>query len=450
MSASPLPAIQTSSPQSSIAKPVTAQGSQCGGQTAFDTHLQNAQHDQAASSDDTQVPSAPNAVDQNGNSQASSGQACGNPIDDTKRGDASTSDLSQDDAMITDSDGASGTASLAGAVLSLIDQAAGDVGSSSTAETKSTSNKQAPQAGDHPLAGQVPSSASSITPIVLPPPVVPSASSATKGNSDSTSNANAGVVASAANNNATANAVAAAVLSPLATQSSSSTTTNSGGGDATGDAANAASAAADNSAALPSVVDSAQALASVLSAGSHATSIATTSQSQSTPDLAALRGMLDTTAVAVSSGTSGTGGHSLAVNSPVGSTGFAKELGQQISWLSGQEVKQAQIRLNPQDLGPLDVKVSVDHGRVDVAFMTQHPAAAAAVQQGLGQLNQMLGGQGLSLGHATVGQHAQQQFGGQQQQHGNAQVPNDAGEAAGISTPAELERVVVGLVDAFA
>jgi flagellar hook-length control protein FliK len=139
--------------------------------------------------------------------------------------------------------------------------------------------------------------------------------------------------------------------------------------------------------------------------------------------------------------------HALGVGAPVGSSGFAKELGQQITWLSGQDIKQAQIRLNPQQLGPLEVKISVEHGRVDVSFMAQHPATAAAVQQGLDQLHQMLGGQGLSLGHASVGQHAQQQFAGQPQPNGLAE---DAGNDGSADTPiATAARVAIGLVDAF-
>ncbi|GLQ47382.1 hypothetical protein GCM10007862_24330 [Dyella lipolytica] len=455
MSAGPLPAIQTPSPQSGTAKPATAQGSQRGSQTAFDTHLQNAQHDQTASPGDTRASSDPNVADQNGKNQTPGTQVSSNQTGNAKPGDASTSDASQADAMTADSEGSSVIASLAGAVLSLIDQSAGDASSGGTTGTKSTSDKQTAQNGGHSPAGQASSPALPITPIVLPSPVVPPASPATKGNSDSASNANASVGMFAANSNATANAGPATALSPLAIQESSNTDTSSDGGGATSDDGGAASATVDSSATLPAAVDSTQALASMFYTGNHAASTATntsttTGQNQNTPDLAALRGVLDTTAVAVSSGTSGTGGHSLAVNSPVGSSGFARELGQHISWLSGQEVKQAQIRLNPQDLGPLDVKVSVDHGRVDVAFMTQHPAATAAVQQGLDQLNQMLGGQGLSLGHATVGQHAQQQFGGQQEQHGDAQAPGDADETAGNAAATLSERVAVGLVDAFA
>ncbi|HXD36084.1 MAG TPA: hypothetical protein VN624_05485, partial [Rhodanobacter sp.] len=43
--------------------------------------------------------------------------------------------------------------------------------------------------------------------------------------------------------------------------------------------------------------------------------------------------------------------HQLQIPTPAGSHGFAQELGQQVAWLGGQDVKQARIRLHPEDLG---------------------------------------------------------------------------------------------------
>jgi flagellar hook-length control protein FliK len=136
----------------------------------------------------------------------------------------------------------------------------------------------------------------------------------------------------------------------------------------------------------------------------------------------------------------------LQLPSPVGSQAFAQDLGQQVAWLGGQGIKQARIRLHPEELGSLDVKVSVTHGRVDVVFSAQHPAAVAAVQQSLPQLDHMLAQHGLSLGHAEVGQRDRGD------RHGHA---GDAGTA--LDEPGEIHAIgmttslgQVGLLDAFA
>ena len=136
----------------------------------------------------------------------------------------------------------------------------------------------------------------------------------------------------------------------------------------------------------------------------------------------------------------------LHLQSPVGSQGFAQELGQQVAWLGGQNIKQARIRLHPEELGSLDVQVSLSHGRVDVVFSAQHPGAVAAVQQSLPQLDHMLAQHGLSLGHAEVGQHDRGDRHGHAADAGGATL-DEPGEIHAISTTAPGQ---IGLLDAFA
>jgi flagellar hook-length control protein FliK len=136
----------------------------------------------------------------------------------------------------------------------------------------------------------------------------------------------------------------------------------------------------------------------------------------------------------------------LHLPSPVGSQGFAQDLSQQIAWLGNQNIKQARIRLHPEELGSLDVQVSVTHGRVDVVFSAQHPGAVAAVQQSLPQLDHMLAQHGLSLGHAEVGQHDRGDRQGQAAGAGSTTL-DEPGEIHTIGTTALGQ---IGLLDAFA
>ncbi|WP_136257448.1 flagellar hook-length control protein FliK [Rhodanobacter lindaniclasticus] len=124
---------------------------------------------------------------------------------------------------------------------------------------------------------------------------------------------------------------------------------------------------------------------------------------------------------------------------------FAQELGQQLAWFVGHDVKQARIRLHPEELGSLDLKISVQHNRVDVVLQAQHPGAVTAVQQALPQLDQMLARHGLSLGHADVGQHDR---GGQAGHRGQGDEIAAIDDVAGPGQIVPLAQV--GLVDAFA
>lgn len=142
--------------------------------------------------------------------------------------------------------------------------------------------------------------------------------------------------------------------------------------------------------------------------------------------------------------------HALTMQSSVGSPSFGQELSQQVTWLGGQDVKEARIRLHPEDLGELDVKVSVKQDHVDVAFIAQHPQAVHAVQQTLSQLDSMLAHHGLSLGQAHVGQGNTGQGSGQSASSGGSSA---GGLAEGVGELVSLAAPVVkavGLVDMFA
>jgi flagellar hook-length control protein FliK len=136
------------------------------------------------------------------------------------------------------------------------------------------------------------------------------------------------------------------------------------------------------------------------------------------------------------------------MQSSVDSSGFAQELGQQVAWMGGQDIKEARIKLNPEALGELEVKVSVEHNRVDVAFAAQHPAAVTAVQQTLGQLDTMLAGHGLSLGHTFVGQQHQGSEGSSSSSGRGSFAGSDSGDGDVEASP--IRQVAVGLVDMFA
>lgn len=144
--------------------------------------------------------------------------------------------------------------------------------------------------------------------------------------------------------------------------------------------------------------------------------------------------------------------HALTMQSSAGTPAFAQELGQQVAWLGGQDIKQARIRLHPEDLGQLDVKVSVKQDHVDVSFIAQHPQAVHAVQQTLGQLDTLLAHHGLSLGHAEVGQGGRGNESGQGTASSGATQAkqDDAQDNSAIAAVAAPVIKAIGLLDTFA
>lgn len=133
---------------------------------------------------------------------------------------------------------------------------------------------------------------------------------------------------------------------------------------------------------------------------------------------------------------------------PATSPQFAQELGEQIAWMGSGQVKEARIKLHPEELGSMDVRVNLDGGKVNVAVIAQHPAAVHAVQQTLSQLDSMLAHHGLSLGQTDVGQRQTEQGGEGGGRHA-AGEPGDSALGAGSDTVA-VSRVSRGLLDELA
>ncbi len=91
-----------------------------------------------------------------------------------------------------------------------------------------------------------------------------------------------------------------------------------------------------------------------------------------------------------------------AIDMPPGADGWGEALGDRVIMMAGRRVQSADIRLNPAELGPLRVQVSVDDGTVSVSFHAQHAVTRDAIEQALPRLRDLLDDSGLALGDASV------------------------------------------------
>ena len=83
--------------------------------------------------------------------------------------------------------------------------------------------------------------------------------------------------------------------------------------------------------------------------------------------------------------------------------GFDDGLGARIGWLAGQQLGRAEIRLNPEQLGVVDIRLDLDGNRVSVELASASQDVRQALEASLVRLRDMLGQQGLELARADVG-----------------------------------------------
>lgn len=87
---------------------------------------------------------------------------------------------------------------------------------------------------------------------------------------------------------------------------------------------------------------------------------------------------------------------------PVGQPQWSQAVGEKVLWLAAQNVSAAEIRLDPPDLGPMQVKVSVNQDQASVTFTSPHPVVRDALDQQLHRLREMFSEQGLNLVNVDV------------------------------------------------
>lgn len=146
------------------------------------------------------------------------------------------------------------------------------------------------------------------------------------------------------------------------------------------------------------------------------------------------------------------------INTPVTHQAWGDEFSQKITWMSGQHEQTAALHLNPPNLGPLDVVLSISGDQATALFTSSHAAVRDAVEQALPQLRSMMADNGITLGNATVSDQSprdQPAWQARQQQNGNGGASGEAGSAlsAGdISSGAAVfsGRRQLGMVDTFA
>lgn len=94
----------------------------------------------------------------------------------------------------------------------------------------------------------------------------------------------------------------------------------------------------------------------------------------------------------------------LPVQVPVGQPGWDNSLGDRLQWMVSKHVQQAEIKLTPPDLGPLEIKISLRNDQTHVSFVANHAATRDALEAAIPRLREMFNEANLNLGQVDVGQ----------------------------------------------
>lgn len=143
------------------------------------------------------------------------------------------------------------------------------------------------------------------------------------------------------------------------------------------------------------------------------------------------------------------------VATPLGNHGWAEDFSQKIRWVSMQQNQFAELRLNPPNLGPLDVMLKISDNQATALFASPHGAVRDAVENALPKLREILADNGIVLGSTTISDQSprERNMGGFMNQDSGTAAQRGASLPAGDETVA-AQTVTVrrhnGMVDTFA
>jgi flagellar hook-length control protein FliK len=103
----------------------------------------------------------------------------------------------------------------------------------------------------------------------------------------------------------------------------------------------------------------------------------------------------------------------VGIPTPVDSPDFAQALGLQMSVLAKDGVQQAELHLNPADMGPVSVQIVMEGTQARIDFGADMAATRHAIEAGLPELASALRDAGFTLAGGGVSQHSQPRGDGQ-------------------------------------
>jgi len=145
----------------------------------------------------------------------------------------------------------------------------------------------------------------------------------------------------------------------------------------------------------------------------------------------------------------------MSVSVPMNQPGWDQALGQNVLWMAKHNVQIASIKLNPPQLGPLEVRITFNHDQANVNFVSHHGVVREALEAALPRLREMFGEGGVNLANVDVSDDSSTG----QQAAGFGAGSGDSGRSFGAGDPslmaAEIQpttasHLPAGLVDYFA
>jgi flagellar hook-length control protein FliK len=91
---------------------------------------------------------------------------------------------------------------------------------------------------------------------------------------------------------------------------------------------------------------------------------------------------------------------------PLSHPQWNEDLGERIVWMNSRGISTAEIRMNPEHMGPITVRIDMNQDQATIAFTAQNSVVRDALEASLPKLREMLSAQQVNLADVSVSQQS--------------------------------------------
>ncbi len=138
----------------------------------------------------------------------------------------------------------------------------------------------------------------------------------------------------------------------------------------------------------------------------------------------------------------------LSVQTPVVSPNWSQSFNSNILMIAKDQMQMAKLNLNPPELGPVEIRLSVQNDQTNIQFFSQHSSVRDVIEEAFPRLRELLASNGINLGDVNVSEHSSSNT-PSQQDSSTSTVHSPVTEAAEEHPSQLVTRLSTSLVDHY-
>ncbi|PID43299.1 MAG: hypothetical protein CSA52_03545 [Gammaproteobacteria bacterium] len=145
--------------------------------------------------------------------------------------------------------------------------------------------------------------------------------------------------------------------------------------------------------------------------------------------------------------------YTTSLPTPMNQEEWSDEFVEKVKWLTSRQFRSAEIHVRPAELGPIEIKISVQNDQTSIVFNSQHASVRDLLELNVHRLRDMLDASGVNLADVDVSDQSAKNSSGSddEAQDSAGQSERGTGDSAenGEVSNTELTVAPEGLVDTF-